>query len=430
MALSLTKDPHSLKARALLLDLLSRLPGYPFAVRLPNDDVIPPNPPHQLPSFTLVLQRPAALRRMLLPPSELGIGESYIFGDCDIEGDIVAAFAFVDQSPWPQLSLGEWARLGWGLWQLEQAGRLRPEFTLEPGGHFASFTANGRLHSPNRDRTAIQFHYDLSNNFYKLWLDQRLVYSCAYFATVDESLESAQQRKLDRICLKLNLQPGERFLDIGCGWGGLLIHAATQYGVEAVGITLSEEQTAEARARIDAAGLADRCRIRICHYQQFETEPLDKIASVGMFEHVGREKLVAYFTKARQLLKPGGLFLLQGGSARIDRRHVGRSWMDRLNLGRNAFMQKYSFPDSWLIDLPTILATAEKAGFETRDVESLREHYPLTLRHWLTRLEQNQEKAIAEVGEVAYRCWRLVLAGYLYLLERGQLVEYQTLLRK
>lgn len=430
MTVSLAKDPYLVQARALLLDLLNLLPSYPFAVRLPDGQLIPPNPPQQAPAFTLVLHRPAALRRMLLPPSELGIGESYIFGDCDVEGDIVAAFAFIDQLTWPQISPGKLVQLGWQLWRLERIGRPAAESRLASDGRFTPYAARGRLHSPDRDRQAVQFHYDLSNNFYKLWLDQRLVYSCAYFASSDESLESAQQRKLDRICLKLNLQPGERFLDIGCGWGGLLIHAAARYGVEAIGITLSEAQTAEARARIEAAGLSGHCRIHICHYEQFEMEPVDKIASVGMFEHVGQEKLAGYFAKARQLLKPGGLFLLQGGSARVDRRHVGRSWMDRLNLGRNAFMQKYSFPDSRLLDLPAVLATAEKAGFETLNVESLREHYPLTLRHWLTRLEQNQEAAVAEVGEVAYRCWRLILAGYLYLLDKGQLAEYQTLLRK
>jgi cyclopropane-fatty-acyl-phospholipid synthase len=374
----------------------------------------------------LVLKRPSALRRMFLPPSELGMGESFIFGDYDIEGDMVAAFGLVDRLERPQLSLKKVLTLGWRMWQLERNGRQHDYFD----GEFNEYAGEGRLHSQQRDQQAVQFHYDLSNEFYKLWLDERLVYSCAYFASEDESLDRAQERKLDRICRKLNLQPGERFLDIGCGFGGLLIHAVTQYGVEGMGISLSEAQTAEARARIETAGISDRCCIEIKHYEEFDQTPFDKIASVGMFEHVGDKKLPGYFVRANQLLKPGGLFLLQGGSAQLDRRHVGRSWMEWLGLGRNAFMKKYSFPDSRVIDIPTVVKTAEMAGFETRDVESLREHYPLTLRHWLNRLEQNRETAVAEVGEVAFRSWRLILAGYIYLIEKGQLSEYQSLFAK
>lgn len=258
-----------------------------------------------------------------------------------------------------------------------------------------------------------------------------MVYSCAYFTSADEELDIAQKRKLDVICRKLDLRPGERFLDIGCGFVGLLIHAASHYGVQATGISLSEAQTEETLARIRRRELEDCCAIEICHYERDEADqPYDKIASVGMFEHLGEEKLPSYFAKVLRLQRLGGYFLLQAGSARTDRRHVGRTWMDRLGLGRNAFMQKYSFPDSRLIDVPTILSAAENAGFETRDVESLREHYPLTLSHWLRRLERNRGAAVTEVGEAACRAWRLILAGYIHLLEIGQLTEYQTLLAK
>ena len=227
------------------------------------------------------------------------------------------------------------------------------------------------------------------------------------------------------------MQPGERLLDIGCGWGGLIIYAASNFGVQAEGLTLSEGQAKEARARIQALGLADRCRVTICHYENYQSDvPLDKVVSVGMFEHVGQERLGGYLAKAYDVLRPGGLFLLQGGATRADRRHAGRRWMEWLGLGRNAFMQKYSFPDTRLLDFPTVLAAAEMSGFETLDVESLRAHYALTNRHWLENLERNRAAIVTEVGETAYRAWRLILSGFTYLLEEGYLSEYKTLFAK
>ena len=412
-------------------EILELLAEQPFAVRLPDGTVLPPQPPGTQAEFTLLLKQPAALRRMLMPPSELALGESFIFDDYDIEGDLVAAFGLVERLGILPHSLAKLLSLARQLWRLEHSGGQVNGARETARAPFAVYSGDGRLHSQQRDRQAVQFHYDLSNEFYKLWLDERLVYSCAYFAAEDESLNTAQERKLDRICRKLALRPGERFLDIGCGFGGLLIHAVTKYGVDGTGISLSEAQTAEARRRIEALGIGDRCRIEIVHYEAFSPDkPFDKIGSVGMFEHVGEKKLPGYFAKAYSMLRSGGLFLLQGGASQLDRRHVGRGWMDRLGRGRNAFMQKYSFPDSRVIAIPTVLKAAELAGFETREVESLREHYVLTLRRWLRRLEAQREPAVAEVGEVAYRAWRLVLAGYIYLIEKGQLSEYQSLFAK
>ena len=409
-------------------ELLSLLPERPFAVRLPDGTTFPPQPAGTAIKFTLVLKEPAALRRMFLPPSELAMGESFIFDDYNIEGDMVAAFGVVEQMGRPQLSISKALDLGRQLWRLERSGKRGRNGRPAVNEGFTEYAGEGRLHSLERDRQAAQFHYDLPNAFYKLWLDERLVYSCACFASEDESLEAAQERKLDLICRKLNLQPGDRFLDIGCGFGGLLIHAVTGYGVDGTGISLSDVQTAEARARFEALGIGDLCRIEVVNYQEFAPDAsFDKIASVGMFEHVGENKLPAYFARAFSLLKPGGLFLLQGGSTLLNRRHAGHRWMDRLGMGRNAFMQKYSFPDSRVIPIPTVITTAELSGFETRDVQSLREHYPLTLRHWLGRLEKNRDAVVAEVGDVAYRSWRLVLAGYISLIEKGQLSEYRTL---
>ncbi len=415
---------------SVVMEILSLLPARPFAIQLPDGAIIPPDPPDEPPQFTLILHRPAALRRMLLPPSELAIGESYIFGDVDIVGDIAAAFGFVDQFSWPRPSWRQLARIVSGLLRLERAGQDRPADESDPPGDIA-YKPYGRRHSTGRDRRAARFHYDLSNRFFELWLDERLVYSCAMFASPEESLDAAQRRKLDRVCQWLALRPGERLLDIGCGFGGLIIHAASEYGARAVGISLSEEQTREARRRIAHAGLADRCAVEICHYERFQAEqPFDKVASIGMFEHVGEERLSAYLGKVHDVLKPGGAFLLQGGMTRQHRPHAGHRWMERLGLGRNAFMQRYSFPDSRHVSLPATLAAAESAGFEARLVESLRPHYPLTLRHWLSRLERREAAAISEVGEVAYRSWRLVLAGYLHLLQAGKLTEYQLLLDK
>ena len=422
-------DSYLDQVRETVNELLRHIPERPFAVRLPDGSTICPSPEGRERAFTLILKRPDALRRMFLPPSELAMGEGYIFDDFDVEGDIVAAFRFIDETELPRPPWSALLRLAWQMWRLERDGRrARQEKQVsEPG--YDAYAAKGKLHAVNRDRRAVQFHYDLSNEFYKLWLDERLVYSCAYFPDRDETLDEAQLQKLDLLCRKLDLRPGERLLDVGCGWGALVMHAAAAYDACATGITLSEAQAEEARARIDDARLADRCQVSVRHYEHLQAdERYDKVVSIGMFEHVGEERMLEYLIHVRRHLRPGGLFLLQGGVARMDRRHAGRSWMDRLGRGRTAFMQKYSFPDSRLLDVPTVLATAERAGFEPLEATSMRTHAARTTRHWLDRLERNREAAVAEVGEPAYRCWRLIWAGYLHLLGTGRLSEYQFLL--
>ena len=300
-------------------------------------------------------------------------------------------------------------------------------------GRFGRYAASGALHTPARDQQAIRFHYDLSNAFYKMWLDEQMVYSCAYFTGPNESLESAQKRKLDLVCQKLQLKPGERLLDVGCGWGSLLIHAAAEYGVEATGVSISQAQTEEAQARIAAAGLSDRCRIVVSHYEHFAVEqPFDKAVSIGMFEHVGPQRLPGYFERVHGWLRPAGLFLLQGASTYVQLANRRRNWLEwlreQLGRGREAFYQNYIFPDSHLVDLPTIIAAGERPNlFELRHVECLRDHYALTLRHWLQRLETNEAAATAEVGQVAYRAWRLLTAYAGYFMDKGLLTEYQTL---
>lgn len=280
---------------------------------------------------------------------------------------------------------------------------------------------SGRLHSISRDRDAVAYHYDISNEFYALWLDRRLVYSCGYFTDPADDLDAAQERKLDYTCRKLRLTPGERLLDIGCGWGGLLLYAATRYGAEGVGITLSRPQADLANERIREAGQGDRCRVLVCDYREMDgAGAFDKIASVGMVEHVGESRLPEYFRRAFRLLRPGGVFLNHGIAANpAYPAPPGPSFSDH-----------YVFPDGELPPLGVTLRAAEDQGFEVRDVENLREHYILTLGHWRRRLEERCAEARRIAGEAIYRTWRLYLAGAAHTFSVGKNNVYQALLSR
>jgi len=383
-----------------------------FAVRLWDGTVYKPEAGRK-PVFTLVINRPGALRRMFWRISDLALGESYIFGDFDVEGDFESAFAIEEYLG--GLRLGVADRLFFARQMMKLPSDDRP-----PAGRRADGLA-GAPHSPGRDREAVRYHYDVSNDFFALWLDRRMVYSTAYFNEPGEELEAAQERKLDYICRKLRLRRGERLLDIGCGWGGLVLYAAKTRGVEAVGITLSKPQAELAAARIREEGLTDRCRVEVKDYREIDAPgQFDKIASVGMFEHVGETRMMEYFGRAWRLLRPGGVFLNHGIA-----RHAGLP----IRPGPY-FSDHYVFPDGDLIPVSTTLRVAESCGFEVRDVESLREHYLLTLRHWVRRLEARREEARRATDEVTCRVWRLYLNAAAYRFRMGVYNVYQSLLVK
>jgi cyclopropane-fatty-acyl-phospholipid synthase len=422
-----TAMSHVRLARLILADLFGPPARRAFAVRLWDGTYDGPAA-MAAPPFTLVLRRPGALRRMLLPPSELAIGEAYVRDDFDIEGDIEAAVASSGLITGALRAPAALARAAARLMQLPHDD-VPDDVADHPRPALHRF---GAPHSRARDAAAVRFHYDAGADFWRLWLDRRMVYSCAYFETGAEDLDTAQAAKLEHICRKLRLAPGERLLDIGCGWGGLVQYAAARYGVQAVGITLSAPQAAYARQRIAAAGLRDRVRIELCDYRDVPGRAaFDKVVSVGMFEHVGRAQLPRYFAQAYRLLRPGGIFLHHGIvtiATRRPRDLVGRL-MQRV-WKEGGFVWGHVFPDAELVTPAEVVRQAEAAGFETRDVESLREHYALTLRHWLRGLEAHHEEAVRVVGEPAWRVWRLNMAGCARAFATGRLGVIQTVSSK
>ncbi len=394
-------------------------------------------------TFALVLNTPSVLRHMFSPPIELSLGEAFIRGEFDIEGDIFGACATFKSLAALSLSIPEWVAIARDLFALP---RSSPHTQNERG----RVSLSGARHSRERDRAAIQYHYDVGNDFYALWLDNNMQYSCGYFPTGRESLDEAQTLKMAHICRKLQLKPGERLLDIGCGWGGLARFAAKNYGVHVVGVTLSAKQMEFANYENARSGLGKQVIVKLQDYRDLTGEPFDKIVSVGMFEHVGHTQLLEYFGHAYRLLKPGGLFLNHGISSRMTRatfdttgsaaccdprKPVRREarWQASLNqriLGAGSFIQQYVFPDGELMPVSAINLMAEQAGFEVRDVENLREHYALTLRHWVNRLEARRPEAIARTDQGTYRTWRIYMAASAIGFELGKSNVNQSLLAK
>jgi cyclopropane-fatty-acyl-phospholipid synthase len=420
-------------ARAALAALFGEPARRRFAVRFWDGSVDAPD--GATPAFTLVVRHEGALRRAFVPPSEMALVEAYLHDDLDVEGELEAAATLSDDVAAALRSPVAVARLARTLLALPRTDGRDAADEAPDGRRGPAHFRGARRHTKRRDAAAVRYHYDVGNDFYALWLDRRMQYSCAYFPTGGETIEAAQEAKLEHICRKLRLQEGERLLDVGCGWGGLLEYAATRHGVRGLGITLSERQAAAARARLAAAGVADRCAIEVRDYRDLEGEgAFDKIVSVGMREHVGRARMPAYFATAHRLLRPGGLFLDHGitraGAAEAARGPNLRARIARRLWRRDEFIERYVFPDGELIPIGELLTDGERAGLEARDVENLREHYARTLGHWVRRLEARHDEAAAIVGETTYRVWRLYMSASAVGFRTGRLGLCQTLYAK
>ncbi len=370
------------------------------------------------PPATIVFRDPAVLRTLVVKRSPVELADAYFRGLLDFEGDFYAVLRLKHHFQRLVLSARERGALLVDALRLPKRPADLDVVAAEAPRDLAPawFRHN---HTKSSDRKAISFHYDVSNAFYRLFLDRQMVYSCAYFAHPDESLDQAQANKLDHICRKLRLAKGERFLDIGCGWGALVCWAARHYGVQAHGITLSRNQLEFAKARVAEQGLADRVSVELRDYRDLPaTGAYDKVSSVGMFEHVGLANLPVYNATVHSVLRPGGLFLNHGIT------HDEEGWNDTVD---SEFINRYVFPDGELDCVSNIQKGMEKAGFEIHDVEALRIHYARTLRHWVARLEASHEAAVQEVGEMMFRVWRLYMAACALEFEDGGTGIYQIL---
>jgi cyclopropane-fatty-acyl-phospholipid synthase len=357
------------------------------------------------PTCTIVMRTPQALQALIAKPSEITLGEAFIHGGLEIEGDIFSVFSVAEH-------LFNRPR------RLHQKLRESSTRTLFGVGQWLH---HGAKHSPRRDRASIAYHYDQPVAFFEPWLGPSLAYSCAYFRNAEDPLDLAQQQKLELICRKLRLRPLERFLDIGCGWGSLVLHAARNYHAHSQGITLSREQEQVAKRRIEQTCLAQRCAVKLRDYRESNSipHPFDKIASIGMFEHVGQENLPQYFSTVRRLLRPGGVFLNHG---------ITRAYSSLTP--KASFIDRYVFPDGQLVTLSQVLEAAEAEGMEVRDEENLREHYELTLRHWVKGLQQNSATLLRLVTEETYRIWLLYMAGSAAAFRRGDIAVHQVLFQR
>lgn len=360
---------------------------------------------------TVTLRSQDALVRMVTAPGELGFARAYVAGDIDIDGDIYDVLELRKLLPVVKLTLRQIRE----LIQLVGLGKIR-RILPPPEEHRKN---RGRLHTRGRDSDAISHHYDVSNDFYEMVLGPSMTYSCAVFEERTDTLEEAQANKYELICQKLGLQPGMRLLDIGCGWGGMALHAAEHYGVEAVGVTISQNQVDLARKRVAEAGLADRVDIRLQDYRDTDDRPFDAISSIGMFEHVGLDRLGTYFDQVSRLLVPGG---------RVVNHAISRTGTaQRARLHRTGFIDRYVFPDGELHEVGSVISALQDRGLEVRHMENLREHYALTLRQWVANLEANWDAAVAEVGEGRAKVWHLYMAGSAVMFEDNRIHVDQVL---
>lgn len=365
---------------------------------------------------SLRLNGPDALRRLVWSPDELGLARAFVCGDVDIDGDVAIILRLLlDRLP------GEVRIALKAVPEMIAATRRFGAIGRPPPLPAAEAVPHGVRHSLRRDREAISHHYDVGNEFYELVLGEAMTYSCARFLTPDTTLEAAQAAKHELVCRKLGLDESgrprrARLLDVGCGWGSMAIHAATEHEVDVVAVTISTEQAAYARRRVERVGLGDRVEVRVQDYREITDGPFDAISSIGMAEHVGSKRMGEYFDRLHQLLRPRGRLLNHAIAS------VGGS-----KLGRRSFVSRYVFPDGELLDVADTVRFMERAGLEVRDVENLREHYATTLRHWVANLQEHWDEAVALVGETRARVWLLYMSASINGFDDAGLQINQTL---
>ncbi|MEV3856753.1 cyclopropane-fatty-acyl-phospholipid synthase family protein [Streptomyces sp. NPDC050095] len=405
-----------------LKNLTERLLGAELPVRLRAWDGSEDGPPD---APTLVVRNRRALRRLLWKPGELGLARAWVAGDLDVEGDLYEVLDAMAGLIWERPE-DERRSLAEALKDPQVRAAVRELVKLAgpyppPAPPAEEMRRKGRLHlhTKGSDRQAISHHYDVGNDFYELVLGPSMVYSCAYWESPDATLESAQRDKLELVSRKLGLRPGMRLLDVGCGWGSMAIHAAREHGVSVVGVTLSQEQAAYARKRVADEGLTDRIEIRVQDYRDVRDGPYDAISSIGMAEHVGSERYLEYASDLYALLKPGGRLL--------NHQIARRPQEDESTYEVDEFIDAYVFPDGELAPVGNTAGLLERAGFEVRDVEAIREHYALTLRQWVRNLEARRQEAVKLVSPGRARIWRLYMAASALSFERNRIGVNQIL---
>lgn len=394
------------RTEPLRRELTRALPTRPFAVRFWDGTEVPATEPA---SPTLHLNTPQALAHVVRAPGELGLGRAYAAGMVDVD-DLDGAIQMVDTFAPPALSLKQQARLAGAI--LRACG-----VTVPPRRPQTELRLRGERHTITRDRRAVRHHYDVGNEFFALFLDRSMTYSCAYWRGGASTLEEAQEAKLELVCKKLGLRQGERVLDVGCGWGSFAIHAAGRHGVAVLGITLAERQAELARERVRAAGVADRVEIRVADYRELTDEPFDAIASIGMVEHVGQERIDEYARRLHGLLRPSGR-LLNHGIAKLK---------DLDTRDEGPFSERFVFPDGVPLPLSRITLALERAGLAPTHVEGLQSDYAQTLRHWIERYESRYEEAVRLAGAERARVWRLYLHAARLGFVTGWASIYQVL---
>ncbi|MGX1542613.1 class I SAM-dependent methyltransferase [Streptomyces adustus] len=402
-----------------LESLFGQLLGVPLPVRVRAWDGSQAGPPG---TPTLIVRNRRALRRLLFKPGELGLARAWVSGDLDIEGDLYTALRLLSGLFWER---GDDARtLAQALRDPDVRAAVRglvklagPPLPPAPPREEIR-KPRGHLHTRRTDRRAISHHYDVGNDFYELVLGPSMVYSCAYWDD-GGTLQDAQRDKLELVCRKLGLKPGMRLLDVGCGWGSLVVHAAREHGARVVGVTLSQEQATFARKRVADEGMTDRVEIRVQDYRDVRDGPYDAISSIGMAEHVGAERYLEYAESLHALLRPGGRLL--------NHQIARRPHHDESAYRVDEFIDAYVFPDGELAPIGTTVTQLERAGFEVRDVESIREHYALTLREWVANLEADWARAVQLTGPGRARVWRLYMAASAVSFERNHIGVNQVL---